>query len=409
MRKRGWRLALLGAATIACAGACNLVIRVPEDGSPQSDSGPSMSGTEAGPAEAGADATADAGADARPRDTGLADEAAQAPADAGTDADAAVLLPPKTIIALAGTAPVSLAVDGTNVYWTESNGGVFKVSRDADLGPVTTLKTPDDAGSSAGRIATDGTNVYWVDTAHQAIQYVSVLGGTPAPLVSPSNPGGVATDGAYVYWSDLSDRAVYRVAILDAGSIENMTGTYSAVDVYGIAVTASWLVWAELRGSPPMEFQSGYNWAVPLTPDAGVGGHFQWANEFNRNTWFIAADDLGIYATGLGDVPGTAGVGRTPFPPGQEGFPVASDTAPGAIAVSRTHDIFWVDQGSENAVRRVRYDADASPAATWLLPADTVASGAAPIAIGVDLDAVYFANAGMPYEIAKVRLADLPR
>jgi hypothetical protein len=212
-----------------------------------------------------------------------------------------------------------------------------------------------------------------------------------------------------VYWSDLDKRAVYRVAVRDAGAIENMTGSCSAVNVYAIAVTASWLVWAELEGSTSTEFVSGYNWGVPLTPDAGVAGSFTTAAEFNRNVAFIAADDLGIYITGKGDGLG-GGVGRYPLPRPNEGIGVAGDTAPGAIAVSRTHDIFWVDQGSENAVRRARYDdTDASPEATWVLVPDTVAYGATPIAIGVDQDAVYWANAGAPYEIAKVRLADLPR
>jgi hypothetical protein len=211
-----------------------------------------------------------------------------------------------------------------------------------------------------------------------------------------------------VYWSDLDDSAVWRVAILDAGTPENMTGSLSAVSVYGIAVTPSWLVWAELEGSGQTLNASGYTWAVPLTQDAGVASHFTWDGEWNRNVRFIAADDLAVYTAAAGDVPGTAGVGRIPLPPPQEGFSVASDTAPGAIVVSATHDIFWVDQGSENAVRWARYDFDASPVATWA-SVDTVAYGATPIAIGVDHDAVYWANAGAPYAIDKVRLADLPR
>jgi hypothetical protein len=407
MRKRKWRLALLGATTFATAGACNLVVNLPPEGPAQSDSGPSMPGLEGGSSETGTEAGVDAG----PSDSGRADSTTEAaPADAATEADAGI---PTTIIALAGTPPVSLAVDGTNVYWTEINGGVFKVSRDADGGPVTTLKAPDNVDASAGRIATDGTHVYWVDTAHRAIQYVSVLGGTPTPLVSPTNPGGVATDGAYVYWSDLDANGVYRVAIVDAGTIQNMNGNLSAVNVYAIAVTASWLAWAELEGSRATENVSGYTYAVALTPEAGVASRFTKNEEWNRNVWFIAVDDKAVYSTAAGDVPGTAGVGLLPLPPPQEGIGLASDTTPGAVALSSTHDIFWVDQALDAGllgwVRWVRYDADASPVGTWQLPAATVTSAANPVAIGVDHDAVYWANAGAPYAIEKVRLADLPR
>jgi hypothetical protein len=402
---------LLGAAAVACAGACNLLGKLPVQGLPDLEGGP---GLDDGSSETGADTGAEPEADGRAEEAGDAggSDSAMQPAPGNADADAG---PATTIIAFAGTPPVSLAVDGTHVYWTESNGGVFKVARDAEGGPVTTLKQPDDSGTSAGRIATDGTNVYWADAAHQAIQYVSVLGGTPAPLVGSHNPAGIATDGTHVYWSDLDDSRVYRVAILDAGTTENMTtGNLSAVNVYAIAVTSSWLFWAELEGTGLTLKHSGYTWGVPLTEDAGLANHFTWDGEWNRNLRFIAADDLAIYWTMAGDTPGGTGVvGRNPLPPPQEFIEVAPAIAPGAIAVSATHDFFWVDQGWSDggAIRWVRYDADAAPAPNWTLPG-TVAYGATAIALGalaVDRDAVYWANGAKPYAIEKVRLADLRR
>jgi hypothetical protein len=168
MRKRDARLALLGATALVCAAACNLVVNVPVEGAPDDDGGP---GLEDGSSEAGGDA--------------LGSDAATTTAP---EADAGTRLPPTTILAVGGTPPVSLAVDGTNVFWTESNGGVFKVARDG--GPVTTVKEPDDAGTSAGRIATDGINVYWADAAHHAIQYVSRPASRPT---APTCTGRIST------------------------------------------------------------------------------------------------------------------------------------------------------------------------------------------------------------------------
>ena len=88
-----------------------------------------------------------------------------------------------------------LAVDDTNVYW--SDGGTI---RQAPIrgGATITLATDDGITS----MAIDATSVYW--TVALSVWKVPIGGGTPTTIATgQSDVGGVAVDGASAYyWSD---------------------------------------------------------------------------------------------------------------------------------------------------------------------------------------------------------------
>jgi len=101
--------------------------------------------------------------------------------------------------------PSSIAVDGSYVYWVESDTGTLqKVSKNG--GAVTPLAS---GLSQPMRLALDATNVYWTEFAGGtagagAVKSVPLAGGGVATLASGLNgPFAIVADGAAIYWTEL--------------------------------------------------------------------------------------------------------------------------------------------------------------------------------------------------------------
>jgi hypothetical protein len=116
-----------------------------------------------------------------------------------------------TVLASGLAHPTTMAVDTANVYWTDDNGAVMRLS--ADGGTPITLAT----GQSASAIAIEGSNLYLAND-DGTINQVPVSGGPVLTLASgQNNPAGIAVDSAAIYWSSYGDGTIAKVAI-DGGS-----------------------------------------------------------------------------------------------------------------------------------------------------------------------------------------------
>ncbi|MFT3770426.1 MAG: hypothetical protein QM820_33785 [Minicystis sp.] len=99
-----------------------------------------------------------------------------------------------------GLNPWGIAVDATNVYFTDAqgpHGAVMKVPLDGS--PASPLATMEDLPSA---IAVDATDVYF--TAADALRKVPIAGGTAATIAPAGDAGyaSIAVDATNVYWTN---------------------------------------------------------------------------------------------------------------------------------------------------------------------------------------------------------------
>ncbi len=145
-----------------------------------------------------------------------------------------------TTLATGLRGPISIAVDSTNVYWTDSvSGGVSKVGING--GSVITLAT----GSQSYGIAVDSTDVYWVgyDSNGVGIKKVGLNGGAVTTLATDVNStSSIAVDSTSVYWTvSFATNDVNKVG-LNGGTVTTLA-TDSYPGSYGIAVDDTSVYW----------------------------------------------------------------------------------------------------------------------------------------------------------------------
>jgi sugar lactone lactonase YvrE len=105
--------------------------------------------------------------------------------------------------------PLAVTVRGASVYWAdegnlavENSGRVMKAPLDPNAGKPTTLAT----GGRPQGVAVDETNVYWTDSASQSVQRVPLAGGTPTTLAKAQvGPLAITVDAANLYWVTIAE------------------------------------------------------------------------------------------------------------------------------------------------------------------------------------------------------------
>ena len=199
---------------------------------------------------------------------------------------------------------VSVAVDGTHVYWVDSGGSVKKVPLGG--GSVTTLATGQNDPLS---VEVDDTHVYWVNFYGGTVNAVPVGGGSVTTLASGQyNPRSVAVDGTHVYWVNYG-------TLGDESDSVTTDGTVNEVPISGGAVTT---------------LASGQNNPSSLAVD---GTNVYWVT----GSW-------GSYA-GLGTV------NAVPVGGGTVTTLATGQNDPTSVATDGTN-VYWVDQWS-GGVRQV--------------------------------------------------------
>ena len=136
---------------------------------------------------------------------------------------------------------VAVAVDTTNVYWTDPNAHALltvPIGGGATATLASGLKNP-------GGIAVDATRAYWTDITAGTVMSVPLAGSKPTTLASgQGTPLGIAVDGASVYWTDESAGTVMKIP-RDGGATTTLHSGSGAP--WGIAVDATSVYWSDDR------------------------------------------------------------------------------------------------------------------------------------------------------------------
>ncbi len=132
--------------------------------------------------------------------------------DAGDDGGAATDDAGSAVFATGQNDPASIALDGANLYWTNTGTTANDYTDGAIMTVPTSGGTPKvlaASQASPANLAVDGHDVYWTNSGTQANGYkdgmimsVPIAGGTPTILASgQSSPVGIAVDASNVYWT----------------------------------------------------------------------------------------------------------------------------------------------------------------------------------------------------------------
>lgn len=239
-----------------------------------------------------------------------------------------------TILASGQVDPNAIAVDGSNVYWT--NGGSFLPDGGIDrIGAV--MKVPISGGSpvllaSASDptgIAVNGSNVYWTNSVlfDSELQSTSLAGGPVTVLTTTELPEGIAVDGTSVYWAE--SFAIKKVPI-EGGASSVLTSAQSA---RALALFASNVYFSDAGTIKKVSVDGGVVTVLASGLQAAVRS--------------IAADATGIYwGVSMGSLPSDPGtiLGSIMKVPLTGGSPIilASGVSPASVAVDGKY-VYWLN------------------------------------------------------------------
>lgn len=146
--------------------------------------------------------------------------------------------------------PRGVAVDGTNIYWTDQQSGKVKAVPIAG-GTIRTLAV----GVTPMWMAVDALNLYWLDlhapppsgdVTYSTVMAISLAGGTPVTLATSAPRDGyedIATDGVNVYWTD-DERGVLKMPT--AGGMATVLATATCPGK--LVVDETYVYWFDDKG-----------------------------------------------------------------------------------------------------------------------------------------------------------------
>jgi hypothetical protein len=215
-----------------------------------------------------------------------------------------------TPIATGQWGPTSIAVDATSVYFTNEgdkpNGGggtVAKCPIDGCGAGNANLVTLASGRTMPSGIALDDANVYWADAWNPGtVSRVAKGGGAIAPIASGRfYPRFVAVSGGTVYWVNQGDGSSANATIEScavSGCAAPATVASGQTFASGLAVDGTNAYWANANGGTIVKCALGGCGASPTTLASGM-----------NSPWSVAVDRGAVYFTQGGNAPPTDGAG----------------------------------------------------------------------------------------------------
>jgi hypothetical protein len=115
---------------------------------------------------------------------------------------------------------LSLATDANAIYWVENGTGNVSKCVNGMPCPQTLVTGRSLTPSFGGGIAVDASNVYWSDTEGILKCAIGGCSGTPSSVVAGANASWMVMHGANVYWADDVQHKIFKCAIDGCGGAD---------------------------------------------------------------------------------------------------------------------------------------------------------------------------------------------
>lgn len=169
---------------------------------------------------------------------------------------------PLAVLAIGQELPSAITVDATDVYFMDS----YHVMKVAKAGGVVTAMA-DAENATYSSVVVDDDQIYWTNyTMPGSVKRMPKAGGAPIHVADDSYPAGIVLAGGNMYWAGLESYEIHGAPT--AGGPAFLVAGGQPAPRWGIAASADHLYWIT-EGTFPMEV-----WGVPLdasTPPAQVG------------------------------------------------------------------------------------------------------------------------------------------
>jgi hypothetical protein len=319
------------------------------------------------------------------------------------------------ILASRQQSPVSIAVDGTNVYWLTlgTTSKLIPTGKSADLysdGQVLAcaisgcMNAPTVLASGRTQtdrqlpvpLVTDGTNVYWSDQTPLSaggLWSCSVAGCNDSPqMIGSALPEAMAIYGGALFWTELAAE-VFTCPVSDCSAPTALWSAGFSPCATGVVADASGVYWPTVATESIMKCAAGGCANAPtvvMSTDSAIAGEVAALEQITTDADHVYFTD-GNPQIGMILACAKSGCGPQPI------LLAGGLNAPMAIATDGV-DVYWTETGeafvngqSINGAGLVRRCAvggcNGAPV--------TIASGlTAPVGIAVDDNNVYWAEAG---------------
>jgi hypothetical protein len=271
------------------------------------------------------------------------------------------------VLASGQAGPAGITTDyGNNLYWVDTQSGLVWMLPIGG-GQATSIASGQNRPVS---IASDGSKVYWTNQGDGTVMYLPIPPNGAMPSSVASNPGGgsqngvpvgIAADGEFVAWTNQTDGSVMAISVSNLGATATMIQPSSTTSgPWGITDDGTNVYWTnKAAGSVvyvPESTISGGGTVTPIIAAIGLNAPMGIASSaYSSNLYWVDNGDGTVWSLPVSSLPAAGQPAATPvaLASGQGG--------PVAIAMDPSSNVYWTNQTAGTVVGIAQRDNTYTP------------------------------------------------